>query len=362
MQFTYRPLFIAVLTLITTACFSQGFTVKGKCTGLAEGTWLYLRKGQPAVEIDSSAVKDGAFSFSGKIQERAAFVYVHTQKYTDYAGFWIENTEQTVTLEKGKFKEGLISGSPTEDENRRFIKLKAPIDKALDSLSDVLQATVTAESKLDLEQKMTALNDQLTAINMEYIKAHPSSILAVDMLNIYASTWGKAIASELYGLLNPAMKETEQGKEIKDFIAWNKGLKIGDHFADFKQPNASGEMVSLTDIKGKYVLIDFWASWCGPCRIANPELLRIFNDFKGKGFNILGVSLDDNKRDWLEAIQKDKLIWENVADMKGDKNRAALMYGITSIPDNFLLDTKGVIIAKNLSNKELRQQLLVLLK
>jgi peroxiredoxin len=144
---------------------------------------------------------------------------------------------------------------------------------------------------------------------------------------------------------------------VNAFITLNKNPKTGDHFEDFTQLNASGKKVALSDIKGKYVLLEFWASWCGPCREANPGLVKTYHRFKDKGFAILGVSLDENKAGWLKAIEDDSLAWENISDLKGDKNEAAMIYGINAVPSNFLINAQGTIIAVNLRGASLEKKL-----
>lgn len=126
---------------------------------------------------------------------------------------------------------------------------------------------------------------------------------------------------------------------------------------DFEQANASGQLVKLSQVKSKYTLLDFWASWCGPCLEENSVLKDIYGRYKDRGFAVLGVSLDNNKAGWLNAIKSAQLPWENVTDLRGDKNRVALIYGINGIPDNFLLDEKGIILARGLRGKALDDKL-----
>lgn len=118
-----------------------------------------------------------------------------------------------------------------------------------------------------------------------------------------------------------------------------------------------GKKVKLSDIKGKYILLDFWAAWCGPCREENPKLVELYKQYHGKGFNILGVSADDNRAAWLAAIKQDGLLWENVSDLRGDKNKAALIYGVDAFPTNYLINQDGIIIAKNVRGKALEDKL-----
>ncbi len=166
----------------------------------------------------------------------------------------------------------------------------------------------------------------------------------------------------MYRNLSKKNKATSYGKDVFEFITLNKNIKIGDKYIDFSEPNIEGKSVSLSDYNGKVTLLEFWGSWCGPCREGNPELVRIYNEFKDKGFDILGVAADDKKEEWIETVKKDSLTWQNVSDLKGDKNKAVLIYGVYYYPANFLINKDGVIIARDLRGKDLSDKLIEILK
>src|SRR5690606_27287514 len=142
-------------------------------------------------------------------------------------------------------------------------------------------------------------------------------------------------------------------RELEARIWADKSIKLGSQAPDFQQPDVDGEPVKLSDFKGRYVLVDFWASWCGPCRAENPNLLEAYNNYKDKGLNILAVSLDDNKgrAAWLKAIEDDGMPWVQVADLKGWNNEAAVLYGVRAVPQNYLIDPSGTIIAINIKGE-----------
>jgi thiol-disulfide isomerase/thioredoxin len=180
-------------------------------------------------------------------------------------------------------------------------------------------------------------------------------------LDLHISREGATIKLQtfmpLYSNLSDEMKETKAGEYLAKKIEAARKASIGQPIENFKLPNLDGQMVEVASLKGKYVLVDFWASWCGPCRAENPFLKEAYAKYKPKNFEIVGISLDDKRDKWVAAIEKDGLPWIHVSDLKGWKNVAALSYGITAIPQNFLVDTNGVIIAQNLRGEALAKKL-----
>lgn len=165
------------------------------------------------------------------------------------------------------------------------------------------------------------------------------------------------ILAPLYKTLTPAIRTGIYGKQIWMTIEVAKETAIGKQAINFRQRNASGKVVSLSSFRGKYVLVDFWASWCGPCRAENPNIVRLYNEFKHEDFDVLGVSLDNSRDAWLHAVSVDHLTWTEVCDLTGWQNSTVRAYGIKGIPFNLLLDKNGKIIAKNLFGKTLENKI-----
>ena len=192
-----------------------------------------------------------------------------------------------------------------------------------------------------------------------FIRQHPNSDLSLYAMNIYSfvNQENPEEVNSLLSTLGKELQETDEMIEIKRTAEENKNFIKGAKAPDFTQTDTSGAAITLSSLQGKFVLIDFWASWCKPCRAQNPSMLRLYQKYKNKGFTILGVSLDAKKEAWLKAIHDDKLEWQHVSDLKFWSNDVAKQYKITSVPQNFLLDPKGVIIGKNLSGDDLDQLL-----
>jgi peroxiredoxin len=321
------------LGLVLGQAKKPGFVITGKLGGYADGTLIYLDDVVNAASghLDSTRVVNNEFRFTGFISEPARQVVLQTGNYADYKFFWLENKQITLRSETGRLRDARVSGSATQDE-----------DNQLDS-------AIKATGK-EMEQ------DTL------FIRTHPHSVLSASILSVYCVAWGKALSTRLYIDLSEENRNSVYGWKVLEFIRFNKELKTGDRYADFEQPDADGRMVRLSSLHGKLVLLEFWGSWCAPCREENPELVSLYNEFREKGFEILGVAADSRREDWLKAIRDDGLTWKNVTDLRGDRNKAVLMYGVYRFPSNFLIDRSGIIVAQDLRGDSLRAKLQELLK
>ncbi len=212
-----------------------------------------------------------------------------------------------------------------------------------------------------LRQNIREAKEQEKQIEIASVRNNPGSLISAYTLSVYAASWDREMVASLFHNFTPEIKNTDYGKNIETFIRLNKEIKIGGQFADFEQTNTNGKKIRLSDFKGKYVLLDFWGSWCLPCREESPNLVKVYKAYKAREFEILGVAADENKQSWLKAVKEDKMTWENVCDLKGDKNEAALIYGISAYPTNYLINEKGIIVAKNLRGEMLEKKLAKLL-
>ncbi|WP_340065836.1 TlpA disulfide reductase family protein [Ascidiimonas aurantiaca] len=328
-----KKVIYGLLILLITSCVDKTeaeFSMSGKTNGLENGTMIYLDNAdsQTIDLIDSTQVKNNTFVFNTKLSTSPLQVVIRTSDNSNYRFLWLENNPMIFDASQNNFENAIVTGSKEEI-------LAQPLRIEL--------ANLTEENQRKKE--------------IEFIKAHPNSIVSAEILSLYSTTYGKDETKALFDLLSEKNKSSKYGKMISDYIHINKQPKIGEQFVDFEMIDQNGNPKKLSHLRGKTILLDFWASWCAPCRKENPNLVKTYEKFKPKGFEIFAVSLDENKDKWLKAIEKDKLNWYHVNDLKGNGNNAAMIYGVERIPDSFLIDENGIIVARDLRGKELDKKL-----
>ncbi|WP_233899341.1 TlpA disulfide reductase family protein [Tenacibaculum piscium] len=329
-----KKILFGIITLLAISCNEKKetkFSLNGATNGIENGTTLYLNIENKI--IDSTKVENNTFAFNSKLPSSPLQIIIRKKDFSQFRYLWAENNPMTFDATKTDFKNAKITGS--ESENLNF----------------------------SLNQKTDTLpRSERQKLEIEFVKNNPNSIISASMLSFYSTTWGKEKTKELYEQLSSENKNSKFGKEITKYIELNKEPKIGEKFADFESEDQNGKLIKLSELKGKALLLEFWASWCGGCRQENPNLVKTYEKFNPKGFEILAVSLDEDKESWLKAIEKDGLNWEHVSDLKGQRNEALLIYGINGVPDNFLIAENGEIIGRNLRGDELNAKLKEILK
>ena len=246
--------------------------------------------------------------------------------------------------------------SSYENDQKLLNKKLAYTEKIWDSLSYILKQRPSDTIYRNSVRKQFKENkDQQLIEYQNFIFENPNSLLSVEILTNLKFLYGKELTQKLFSPMSEKIKNSKLGLDISNFIQLYQNPKVNEQYIDFELANQNGEKIKLSEHLGKYTLIYFWASWCGPCRKSNPELVEIHKTYKNKGLTIIGVSIDDEKKSWTQAIEKDSLVWINVSDLKGKENVAAIKYGVTGVPTNFLINEKGIIIAKDIDLETLKK-------
>lgn len=380
-------LLTASVAIISCSKVKDGeYLITGTAKGIENGKTIVLQGQDPttkmAVALDTVKVENGKFEIKGKVTEPA----FHTLIVQDANGpipFILETGEITIAIDKDSIHKSKISGTYNNDE---YVKFNDELTKTQKRLADfqknntqkmqaAQQAKDTATINGLMKQYMTIQTEVQADSKKKYVayaESHPKSFISAliiqGMLGDPSTDIKKAEA--LYNALDESLKSTTPGKEIKTKIGQAKMPAVGATApsvgnakwrSDFSAPNPEGKVISLKQSLGKVTIVDFWASWCGPCRKENPNVVAIYKELHSKGLNIVGVSLDKEAGAWKEAIAKDGLTWTQVSNLKYWDEPIAKQYNVESIPATFILDATGKVVAQDLRGPELRAKILELL-
>ena len=365
---------LSLLMLTGIAQSGQPFQVTGSATtGNLTIAKVYLQyQSAGSNKVDSSDFINGTYSFQGNIDEATpARVRVKYQNGSD--GKMVPSKQGRdmfmVFLQPGdikiqstdSFSNIKVSGSKAHDDYAKLTESIKPLTAKMDDLyKEYMAAAKDQKLQESIVAKADGLEQEISQSYGKFVTQHPSTPIAIFCLESFAGMdLDPAKIEPLFQQLPDQTRNSASGKNFEKRIQSAKSTAIGSMAPEFVQDDTLSRPVALSSFRGKYVLIDFWASWCGPCRAENPNVVKAFNQFAPKGFTVLGVSLDQPgaKQKWIDAIRKDGLTWTQVSDLKYWENDAAKLYGVRAIPQNYLLDPSGKIIAKNLRGAALTKKL-----
>lgn len=325
-----------------------GFIINGSVEGYPDGTIVDFLNGNNRNPEGTTKLQNGKFVFKGNLQY-PDFKLISFNKSSDFIVLFIDNSIIDLQVKAGELDKAIVKGSASNDDFFEFNKITKPYQNLF---------MQEPEAITDIPAKNNCLN-----VLTQFINKHQNSyITPLAIFRHHQLNNDDAVLEQMYNGLKGEIKLSPIGAYLAQMIDEAKKNPMGKVIPDFQQADVNGNMVNVQSFRGKYVLVDFWASWCGPCRGENPNVVKAFNKYKDKNFTVLGVSLDKTKNAWLDAINADGLTWTHVSDLKGWGNEVAAQFGITSIPQNLLIDPNGIVIGRNLRGAALEAKLETIFK
>ena len=351
-----KNLLIALL-LLPSLLFAQskGFVVNGNIKGIADGAARLVSAQDQNMSIANGDVKDGIFTLSGTLPEPGLYFLVLQGEQPIY--LYVENSPIQISGTKAGIKTLKIEGSAAHKDFDQFQKVFNPLFAELNVSATNLQQAGNKNKEAEMRRYDSLVKRVHTEVKSFVTQKKSSYVSPFVVLVTSQLTEDPTVLKAYLDMMDAPVRASAMGRNLQQVIANASIGAIGTPAMDFTQNDTEGKPVSLASFKGKYVLIDFWASWCRPCRQENPNVVKAFNKFKSKNFTVLGVSLDQDKAAWVKAIEKDNLTWTQVSDLLAWNNAVAQMYRVQSIPQNFLIDPDGKIIAKDLRGEDLEKRL-----
>lgn len=379
-KITMKKIVLSLAVIVgVLACNSkpEGYVLNGTLTGDVEnGTQIFIRKinetNQP-YDIDTTTVENGKFTVSGPA-DSPELIYVFIDKIQGYTPVVAEKGEIELTAQKDSLNFAKVKGTVQNDIFFKYLNESRTLsDQAMSIQKDMQNAKMGGNEATvnSLNDEFTELQEEYKNFELEFIKNNPNGLISALLIEkgLNSRMVESEEAQKMYDGLTPEIKETLPAKSIlksleaaKEREEKGKSTSIGATAPDFSGPTPDGKELSLKEAMGKVTIIDFWAAWCKPCRVENPNVVNVYNKYHSKGLNIIGVSLDRKEEDWKKAIADDKLTWNHISSLDYFNDTVAKLYNVEAIPATFILDENGVIIAKNLRGPELESKISELLK
>lgn len=376
---------LAVITVII-SCNKAGeneYIISGTVKGIADGKTVVLEKQDEMgqfIPMDTVKVKDGKFVMKGSSKE-PEIMLIQVEAIQGKVPFVLENGDIKIVVDKDSLQKSKFSGTFNNDVFSKFNDDLTKFQKELQKKLMAFQNANMAKMKAAQEAKDTIVINKLMKeyqgmqkegmdFYVKFAEGNPKALLSAlivdSMLNDPAVDLVRV--KKIYASFSPELKKYKSGKSIQTKldkigkpVTVAAAANLGSVAPDFAAPNPEGKSISLKQSLGKVTIVDFWASWCKPCRVENPNVVALYAKYHAKGLNILSVSLDKEASAWKAAIAKDKLTWNHVSNLKEFEDPIALQYGINAIPTIYVLDAKGVIIAKDIRGEELNAKIASLL-
>lgn len=352
------------------------YNINGTIVGVVENgkkVFIELRSDGEPITKDTAVIKDGKFEFKGSAGEIkdldiAFFKIEGDQKMLPFV---LEEGKITVTFDKDSLNKSTIGGTLNNDKFHEFNQKSFAVSKKMQKFqAENMIKMQTAQQNQDsvtvknIQKEYEALQEEISkTVPLAFLKDNPDSFISILLIEnlllnqILTPQEAKTHLDKSKGKYN----ETKSGKNILKIVTAATSVEVGKTAPDFSAPSPEGKTISLKESMGKVTIIDFWASWCQPCRMENPAVVALYNEYHAKGLNIIGVSLDKDGEKWKEAITKDGLTWNHVSNLKGWQDPIAEQYNVKSIPATFILDEKGNIVARDLRGEELKAKVKELL-
>ncbi|PRX49632.1 TlpA disulfide reductase family protein [Salegentibacter salegens] len=314
----------------------SSFSLTGKTNDIKDGSWLYFQDLVNGGTLDSAEVQNNSFKFDTKLPEPSMWVMLHTKDRSKFKELWLQDKPMRFDASNTDFQDAEVTGSISQE------------------LVDEIKAVYEDYDKIS--------ETELRKRQEEFIKSNPNALISLRMLYEVSGKWGQETTSQYFEMFPEEIKKSSFGKRILSYLNNDNIPQIGEKYADFELTNQHGKNQKFSALTGNVTLLQFWASTCEPSKMQNRELKKLYRKYKSDGLEIVAVSRDLHKEDWVNSIEKDKLKWVHLSSLKGWEGPVFTNYGIRKTPSNFLINTEGSVVGRNLRGDELEENIKELLK